>query len=86
MLAFVKAHYMGLQEVEIVRMAQELPLLDNLYFVEARVWAEHRTDGRTVPTKGDNQGCFFLRTDRGWVLVPESMRPELLALRQRLFN
>ncbi len=86
MRAFVADSYTGLQKVEIVHAGQDLPLLPKLWFVEAWVWADRRADGKAVKTEGDNPGCFFLRLEEGWVLVPESRCPELLALGMRLFG
>jgi len=84
MRALVGEWYTGLQKVEIVHAGADLPLLDNLYFVEARVWADDRIDGKMKYPDGDNPGCFFLRLDGGWVMVPEGRRPYLVAIGARL--
>ena len=86
MRALVTEWYIGLQKVKIVHAGLALPLLDKLYFVEARVWADDRIDGRMMYPDGDNPGCFFLRLDDGWVLVPEGRRPILTAIGASLFG
>jgi hypothetical protein len=84
--AMAAAHYVGLRDVEIVRAGCEPCALGNLYFVEARVWAESRSDGQAVTEGGDNPGWFFLRQGEGWVFVPEERRPWFIALGQRLLG
>jgi hypothetical protein len=86
MRTHVVASYNGLRGEEIVLVGQHMPLLRNLWFVEARVWACSRRDGKPAPAAGDNPGCFFLHLPEGWVLVPESRHPELLAVALRLFR
>ena len=86
MRTLVSDHYSGVAQVEIVHAGHEPCFLNNLYFVEARVWAEARTDGREVGPEGDNPGGFFLRRGAGWVWVPEEHRPWFVALGQRLFG
>jgi len=78
--------YLGLKKVEIVHAGYEPCFLGNLYFVEARVWADGRVDGKVVQAEGDNPGGFFLRRGDGWVWVPEDRRPWFVALGQRLFG
>lgn len=72
--------YRELRSVHIVRSEPELTITSRLRFVEARVWAESRADGKGVPVEGDNPGSFFLRLAHGWVHVPEGHFPALLAL------
>ena len=86
MRAHVTESYVGLQGVEIVHAGPELSLLDDLYFVEARVWADDRIDGRMKYPDGDKPGCFFLCLDNGWVLVPEGRRPFAVAIGACLFG
>ena len=86
MQAHIAASYSGLRQVEIVRSGPDMPLIDDLWFVEARVWADGRSDGKAMPAAGDNPGCFFLHRPQGWILVPEGRHPELLAIALRLFG
>ena len=52
--------YVGLDRVDIVHAGFEPCFLNNLYFVEARVWADGRIDGKMKYADGDNPGGFFL--------------------------
>jgi hypothetical protein len=78
--------YSGVVQVEIAHAGYEPCFLNNLYFVEARVWAEARTAGKELGPEGDNPGAFFLRRGTGWAWVPEERRPWFVALGQRLFG
>ena len=78
--------YAGLKRVEIVHAGYEPCFLDNLYFIEARVWADSRTDGKAVSSEGNNPGGFFLKRGDGWVWVAEGRRPWFVALGARLFG
>ena len=40
--------YLGLKKVEIVHAGYEPCFQGNLYFVEARVWADGRVDGKEI--------------------------------------
>ena len=86
MRAMVAQHYTGLRRMEIVHAGHEPCFLDNLLFVEARVWADGRADALAVGEEGDNPGWFFLRGERGWVWVREDALPWLVALGQWLFG
>jgi len=83
---YVSQHYAGLRRTEIVHAGCEPCFLNNLYFVEARVWADGRSDGKVVGQEGHNPGGFFLRRQQGWVWVPEEARPWFVALGQWLFG
>ena len=81
----VTQRYTGLRRMEIVHAGYEPCFLDNLYFVEARVWAAGRTDGKAVGDQGENRGGFFLRCEQGWVWIAEDRLPWFVALGQWLF-
>ena len=73
------------ERVEIVAAGEEM--FDDLYFVVAHVWAGSRRDGKGFMNREyDSPGCFFLRTQRGWVLVPEGKFPEIIMLGKSLFR
>jgi hypothetical protein len=78
--------YEGLDWVEIIHAGNEPCFLTNLYFVEARVWADGRADGQPVGDEGDNPGGFFLHRDEGWVWVPEDALPWFVAIGLWLFG
>jgi hypothetical protein len=82
----VARHYTGLRRMEIVHAGNEPCFLDNLYFIEARVWADGRIDGKTVGDEGDNPGGFFLHREQGWVWITEDSLPWFVALGQWLFG
>jgi len=86
MRAMAQGHYVGLKTIEIVHAGYEPCFLSNLYFVEARVWADDGIDGKVDGPEGDNLGGFFLRRGDGWIWIPESRRPWFVALGQRLFG
>lgn len=69
----------GAIRVEISHENQEYPLLRNLWTVGGDVWLEDRDHPMAVSE-------FFLRTPRGWVLVPEGRFPGIIALGQRLLS
>ncbi len=84
-MSLVKDWYTGIEKVEII--GPLLPAPDDLQFVEARVWAQSRADGKGFHDWDyDNPGCFFLRLEGGWVLVPESRWPEIIALGKCIFR
>jgi len=84
--AVAEAHYVGLRDLEIVHAGYEPCALGNLYFAEARVQAQSRSDGQSVKDGGDNPGWFFLRRGEGWVFVAEERWPWFIALGQRLLG
>jgi hypothetical protein len=86
MQALIAESYVGIQRVEIVSAGKDSTFLNDLHFVTARVWAERRADGRIPHADGDLPGCYFLRLETGWVLVPEGRWPALIALGKRLFR
>jgi len=86
MQALIADQYSGVQKVEIVRSGPDMPVVGNLWFIEARVWADARRDGKAMPAEGDNPGCFFLHLSQGWVFVPEGQYPELLGIGLRLLG
>ncbi|MBU1922149.1 hypothetical protein KKD84_02905, partial [Patescibacteria group bacterium] len=85
MRAIVNNYYSNIDKIEIAHSDNEM--LDNLWFVEARVWATSRSDGKGMTGEDcDNLGNFFLRVDGGWVHLPESKKPLLTAFGKWLFN
>lgn len=84
--AVAAAHYVGPQDAEIIHASHEPCALGNLHFVEARVWAQSRSDGKPMTQKGDNPGWSFLRRDDGWVFVAEEHWPWFIALGQRVLG
>ena len=77
--------YSGINKVEIVHAGQEI--FDDLWFVEAHVWAASRSDGKGFSGQGyDNPGWFFLRVQNGWVFMPEGKFPEIIAFGKWFFG
>ena len=84
MRELIANHYSGVERIEIIHAGKEI--FNDLWFVEARVWADSRVSGgRMKYPDGDNPGCFFLRLPKGWVLVPEGKFPVVIAFGKRLF-
>lgn len=86
MRALAADHYVGLDLVKIVHAGNEPCFLANLCFVEARVWADGRSDGRMLDVDGDNPGALLLRRPDGFVWVREEQLPWLVAFDQQLFG
>jgi hypothetical protein len=85
MRALASSWYSDVAKVEIVSARKER--FNDLRFVVAHVWAAKRQDGKGFRERDyDNPGCFFLRTERGWVFVPEGKFPEIIALGKLLFG
>jgi len=85
MRALIASSYSGVNKVEIVHAGSEI--FDDLWFVEAHVWAARRIDGKKFSGQDcDKPGCFFLRMHKGWTIVPEGKFPELIALGKWLFG
>ncbi|MHC4460374.1 MAG: hypothetical protein ACYS6W_04265 [Planctomycetota bacterium] len=85
MRAMVAKSYSGVNKVEIVHAGREL--FDELWFVEAHVWASGRADGKGFSGREyDNPGSFFLHVEECWVFVPEGRLPEIIALGKWLFG
>lgn len=81
----IARYYSGVNKVEIVRADREI--FDDLWFVEAHVWAASRSDGKGFLGRDyDNPGWFFLRVQSGWVFVPEGKFPEIVAFGKWLFG
>ena len=77
--------YSGVNNVEIVHADQEI--FDNLWFVEAHIWAASRSDGKGFSGRNyDNPGWFFLHTQNGWAFIPESKFPEIIAFGMWLYG
>ncbi len=85
MQSLVAESYVGIRKMEIVYANREL--FDDLWFVKVHVWATGRGDGQGFAGREyDNPGSYFLRLKNGWVLVPESRGPILIALGKWLFG
>jgi hypothetical protein len=85
MREIIEKNYSGVSKVEIVR--SEIEVFDDLWFVEAHVWAANRADSKGFSDQHyDNPGNYFLRVKEGWVFVPEGKLPELIVLGKKLFR
>lgn len=85
MRAMIADSYSGVTRVEILHADKEI--FEDLWFVEARVWAASRVDGRVFSDRdSDNPGYFFLRVHKGWAFVSEGKCPEIIALGAWLFG
>lgn len=85
MRELIASCYSGVDKVEIVHADKEI--FDDLRFVEAHVWAASRSDGKGFSGRDyDNPGWFFLRVQNGWVFVPESKFPEIIAFGKWFFG
>ena len=74
----IARYYSGVNKVEIVHAGREI--FEELWFVEVRVWAAKRYDGKGFSNRDyDNPGWFFLHVQNGWIFVPESKFPEIVA-------
>lgn len=80
----IASAYSGVEKIEIVHAGKSV--FDDLWFVEAHVWAASRSDGKGLSRGYDNPGCFFLRVQNGWLFVPEGKFPEIVAFGQWLFG
>jgi len=81
----IARYYLGVNKVEIVHAEREI--FEELWFVEVRVWAAKRSDGKGFSDGDyDNPGWFFLRVQNGWVFVPESKCPEIIAFGKWLYG
>jgi len=70
-------------KIEIAHAGKKI--FDDLWFVEARVWAAGRSDGKGFSSRSyDNPGWFFLRVENGWVFVPEGRFPVVITFGKRL--
>ena len=77
--------YSGVKKVEIAHARREI--FDDLWFVEVRVWAAKRSDGKEFSYRDyDQPGWFFLHLQNGWVFVPESKFPEIIAFGKWLYG
>ena len=85
MRALIASNYSGVKKVEIVHAGSEI--IDDLWFVEAHVWAASRIDGKGFSDQDfDKPASFFLRMHNGWTFVPEGKFPEVIALGKWLFH
>ena len=91
MLTLVHSGWTGIQEARIVHAKPETALGGgpHVWFVIACVWAESRADGSPVgsPTHDyDFPGSYFVDTQEGWVLMPETSLPLFVGFWMRIFN
>ncbi len=85
MRTLIASGYSGVNKVEIVHVGREM--FDDLWYVEAHVWAESRSDDKGFSGRAyDNPGSFFLHVEDGWVFVPEGKFPEIIAFGKWLFG
>lgn len=81
----IAQYYSGVNKVEIVHAGREI--FEELWFIEAHVWAAKRSDGKGFSDRDyDNPGWFFLHVQNGWIFVPESKYPEILAFGKWLYG
>jgi hypothetical protein len=77
--------YAGVKKIEIEGQGKEFS--DDLIYIVSRVWTDQRSDATRPNTpQYHNPGEFFLRVQNGWVHVPESKLPHLIALGKRLYK
>lgn len=91
MLTLVHSGYIGIQEARIVHSKPEAALFGgpHVWYVIACVWAASRADGSPVgsPTRDfDFPGSYFVDTQEGWVLMPETSLPIFVGFGMRIFN
>ena len=85
MRKLISSSYSGVNKVEIVHVGREM--FDDLWYVEAHIWAENRSDGKGFCGRAyDNPGSFFLHVEDGWVFIPEGKFPEIIAFGKWLFG
>ena len=71
-------YYSSVDKIEIAHAGKKI--FNDLWFVEAHVWAATRSDGKGFSGRDyDNPGWFFLRVQNGWVFVPEGKFPVIIA-------
>ena len=81
----IAQYYSDINKVAIVQAGREI--FEDLWFVEVRVWATKRFDGKGFSDRDyDNPGWFFLHVQNGWVFVPESKFPEIIAFGKWLYS
>jgi len=81
----IARYYSGVNKVEIVHAGREI--FEELWFVEVRVWAAKRSDGKGFSNRDyDNAGWFFLHVQNGWILIPENKFPEIVAFGKWLYG
>ena len=81
----IARYYSSVNKVEIVHAGREI--FEELWFVEVRVWASKRFDGKGFSNGDyDKPGWFFLHVQNGWSFVPESKSPEIIAFGKWLYG
>ena len=91
MLTLVQSGYVGIQEARIVHAEQETFIGGgaHVWFVGVCVWAESREDGSPVGTLThdfDFGGSYFVDTQEGWVLMPETSLPLFVGFWMKAFG
>ncbi len=92
MLTLMQSEYIGIQEARIVGAEQETFRLGggpHVWFVTACVWAESRADGSPVGSAThdfDYPGSYFVDTDEGWLLMPETSLPLFVGFWMPIFD
>jgi hypothetical protein len=87
--AQARRSYTGMQRMEIEHSGPNKRQGPNphIWFGVGKVWAEGRIDGKPIHPRGYTYpGTFFLRSEDGWVQVPEGHFPELVGTWMRLFS
>jgi hypothetical protein len=91
MMTLVHSDYVDIQEARIVSASQETALGggSHVWFVTVCVWADSREDGSPVgsPTHDfDFGGSYFVDTQEGWVLMPETSLPLFVGFWMPIFD
>jgi len=91
MLAMIEKSYGDISQATIEYSGPNSPngKLPHVWFVVARVYADHRADGKPVGnarTKYDYPGSFYLKTKAGWVFVPEGAFPVFIGRMMEVFG
>jgi hypothetical protein len=91
MLTLVHSGYTGIQEAKIVHAVPETAPGGgpHVWFVIACVWAESRADGSAVGSEThdfDFPGSYFVDTQEGWVLMPETSLPLFVGFWMKVFD
>ena len=88
----IRNGYVGIQEAWIREALQENFFLGggpHVWFATVCVWAESRADGSPVGSfthDFDYGGSYFVNTQEGWVLMPESSSPLFVGFWMKVFG
>ncbi len=92
MMTLINSDYVDIQEARIVGAEQEIFPLGgghHVWFVTACVWAKSRADGSPVGAAThdfDFPGSYFVDTQEGWVLMPETSSPLFVGFWMPIFG